>query len=250
MKWNSQLYDDAHDFVSRFGEGILAYLQVGEGEHILDLGCGTGDLAAKIAEAGAMIVGIDSSAEMIAQAQEKFPKLDFAVQGGDRMAFEAEFDAIFSNAVLHWIPNYQAVIRNMYRALKPGGRIVLEFGGKGNVGQMVAALQAQLSKHGYPDNAKIDFWFFPSIGEYASELEAEGFRVRLAEHFDRPTPLVGADGMRTWFLMFADTFFAGVPLAEREIILDATQESLGPTHWSDEGWLADYKRIRIVATKG
>ncbi|MEM6343456.1 MAG: methyltransferase domain-containing protein [Bacteroidota bacterium] len=249
MKWDSKLYDGSHGFVSKFGEGIYSYLQPQVGERILDLGCGTGDLALKIKEAGAEVFGVDNSPEMIAQAKEKYPDLDFAVADGRTLGFTKEFDAIFSNAVLHWIPEYEAVIEQMSQALKAGGRIVLEFGGKGNIAQMVQALQQQLAISGYEKNSLIDFWFFPSIGEYSSALERAGFRVVHAEHFDRPTPLKGPDGMKDWFRMFADRFFAGVPQGEREKILDATQESLRPTHYSAEGWLADYKRIRIIATK-
>lgn len=249
MKWNSQLYDGSHSFVSKFGEGIFSYLQAHSGERILDLGCGTGDLTLQIQAAGADVLGVDGSAEMIAQAKQKYPKVDFAVADGRTLDFTNEFDAIFSNAVLHWIPEYKTVIEQMYQALKVGGRIVLEFGGKGNIGQMVKALQQQLAAHGYEQNALIDFWFFPSIGEYATALEQAGFRVVHAEHFDRPTPLKGPDGMKDWFRMFADQFFPSVPQGEREKILDATQEQLRASHFVDEGWLADYKRIRIIATK-
>ncbi|MFK7923844.1 MAG: trans-aconitate 2-methyltransferase [Bacteroidia bacterium] len=249
MKWNSQLYDGSHSFVSKFGEGIFSYLQARSGERILDLGCGTGDLTLKIQEAGADVLGVDDSAEMIVQAKAKYPTVDFAVADGRTLGFVSEFDAIFSNAVLHWIPEFETVIEQMHLALKPGGRIVLEFGGKANVGQMVAALQRQLAEHGYKENGKIDFWFFPSIGEYATALEQGGFRVVHAEHFDRPTPLVGPDGMKDWFRMFADKFFSGVPQGEREKILNATQESLKATHLTETGWQADYKRIRIIATK-
>lgn len=249
MKWNSQLYDGSHSFVSKFGEGIFSYLQARSGERILDLGCGTGDLTLQIQAAGADVLGVDGSPEMIVQAKEKYPTVDFAVADGRTLGFENEFDAIFSNAVLHWIPEYETVIEQMYRALKVGGRIVLEFGGKANVGQMVAALQGQLATHGYEQNGKINFWFFPSIGEYATTLEQRGFRVVHAEHFDRSTPLVGPDGMKDWFRMFAEQFFPSVPQGEREKILDATQESLKATHLTEAGWVADYKRIRIIATK-
>jgi trans-aconitate methyltransferase len=249
MKWNTELYDKAHSFVSKFGEGILSYLQPKPGETILDLGCGTGDLTAEIFQKGVNVIGVDNSAEMIQVAKTKFPLIEFLQADARIMNFDVRFDAIFSNAVLHWIKEKDLVIRQMYLSLKENGRIVLEFGGKGNIHQMENAIIMVLKRNGYDENANMDFWYFPSIGEYATELEKQNFRVIHAEHFDRNTPLKGDRGMKDWFKMFGINFLNGIPESEIEYILDEVDDVLRPTHYRDGIWNADYKRIRIVAIK-
>ncbi len=249
MKWNTELYDKKHDFVSKFGEGILSYLQPKSGETILDLGCGTGDLTEEIFQKGVRVIGMDNSAEMIQAAKTKFPFIEFLQTDARIMNFDTRFDAIFSNAVLHWIKEKELVIRQMHLLLKENGRIVLEFGGKGNIQQMENAMRTVLKKRGFYDNANLDFWYFPSIAEYATELEKQNFRVIHAEHFDRNTPLKGDRGMKDWFKMFGINFLNGIPETAIEDILEDADKILRPTHYRDGIWNADYKRIRIVATK-
>jgi trans-aconitate methyltransferase len=249
MKWNTELYDNAHSFVSKFGEGILSYLQPKPGETILDLGCGTGDLTEEIFQTGVRVIGVDNSAEMIHAAKIKFPAIEFLQADARIMNFEIRFDAIFSNAVLHWIKEKEMVIRQMHLLLKENGRIVLEFGGKGNIQQMENAMRTVLKNRGYSENANMDFWYFPSIAEYSNELEKQNIRVIHAEHFDRNTPLKGERGMKDWFMMFGINFLSGLPESEIEDILDEVDDMLRPTHYRDGIWNADYKRIRIVAIK-
>lgn len=249
MKWNADLYDNAHGFVAKFGEGILSYLHPKPGENILDLGCGTGDLTEEIFQTGARVIGVDNSIEMIRTAKTKFPQIEFIQADARTMNFDRRFDAIFSNAALHWIKEKEMVIRQMHLLLKENGRIVLEFGGKGNVQREQNALRMVLEKRGHHENANIDFWYFPSIGEYATELEKQNFRVIHAEHFDRNTPLKGERGMKDWFMMFGINFLNGIPESEIEDILEDTDNMLRATHYRDGIWNADYKRIRIVAIK-
>lgn len=249
MKWDAALYDQSHSFVSKYGKQILSYLDPKKGEIILDLGCGTGDLTNEILLSGAKVIAVDNSAEMIVTAKSKFPGIEFYQMDARHLKFDFQYDAIFSNAVLHWIPEKEIVIERMYSLLKEHGRIVLEFGGKGNNQQMLAALEDTFAKRGYHNNAAIDFWYFPSIGEYAAELEKQNFRVVHARNFDRITPLKGKDGIKDWFLMFGDNLFVGIPLAEKEDILNEVQDKLRATHFTDGIWNADYKRIQIVAIK-
>lgn len=249
MKWNVALYDQSHDFVAKFGEGIFSYLKPQPNENILDLGCGTGDLTHKIFLTGAKVLGVDNSAEMIETAKTKFPEVNFRQMDIRDLDFDEHFDAIFSNAVLHWVPEKEKAIEKMYSSLNPGGRIVVEFGGKGNVEKMRGKLRDSLISRGYHENAQMNFWYFPSIGAYASELEKQNFRVVHAEHFDRPTALKGDQGIKDWFLMFGDNFFYGISEAERDEILNEVQSNLQKTHYVDGVWYADYKRIRVIALK-
>lgn len=249
MKWNPTFYDKSFDFVSRYGEGILSYLKPKPSEIILDLGCGTGDLTKEISLSGARVIGVDNSADMIAKAKIKYPELEFYQMDARDLKLDILFDAIFSNAVLHWIPEKEIVIKKMYSLLNDNGRIVLEFGGKGNNEQMLKILREVFIKRGYADNAKINFWYYPSIGEYATELEKSNFRVVHAEHFDRLTPLRSDQGIKDWFLMFGEYLFTGISDAEKDDILNEVQDKLKATHFINNVWNADYKRIRIVAIK-
>src|SRR3978361_829172 len=137
MKWNAELYDQKHAFVYQYGESLLELLDAKPGEHILDLGCGTGHLTQRIQSLGAIVTGIDSSPEMIQQAEENFPEIKFSVANATNFYFEEPFDAIFSNAVLHWIKDQDSLIKTVYDNLKPGGRFVAEMGGRGNVSKMI-----------------------------------------------------------------------------------------------------------------
>jgi len=248
-QWNAKGYDQSFDFVSKFGEGIYSYLKPQTDERILDLGCGTGDLADKISRNGAAVMGVDSSVEMVETAKTKYPHIHFEQMDATALIFENEFDAIFSNAVLHWVLDKEKAIEGMHRALKKGGRLVLEFGGMHNIGTMLEALNSCMTKRGYHKNAAVDIWYFPSIGEYAIELEKLHFRVVHAEHFDRDTPLNGEEGMKDWFRMFGDRFFEGISDQEKEEILTEVEDQLKPTHYQMGQWIADYKRLRMVAVK-
>jgi trans-aconitate methyltransferase len=249
MKWNSTLYDNSHDFVSQYGKGILSFLNPKPAETILDLGCGTGDLTKEIFLTGARVKGVDSSSDMITKAKAKFPEIEFHQMDARELKFDDKFDAIFSNAVLHWIPQKEIVISKMYSHLNDNGRIVLEFGGKGNNQQMLKVLREVFLQRGYVSNAKINYWYYPSIGEYSTELEKQNFRVTHAEHFDRITPLKSDQGIKDWFLMFGDYLFVDISEKEKNDILDEVQDKLKATHFIDGVWNADYKRIRIVAVK-
>src|SRR6185436_7080741 len=167
MKWNTELYNNKHAFVYQYGEALIELLDPKPYEKILDLGCGTGELTEKIKEKGSLIIGIDSSAEMVTKAKEKYPLISFETMDATSMNFENEFDAVFSNAVLHWIKESEKVVTNIYRSLKEGGRLVAEFGGRNNVKNIVNALESSFEKR----NIEFErFWFFPSTAEYAALL--------------------------------------------------------------------------------
>lgn len=250
MKWNADLYDDKHSFVSQFGENVLELLDVKPGESILDIGCGTGDLTKQIQEKGADVLGTDFSAEMIAQARFKYPTVNFDVADAASFTVEYPYDAVFSNAALHWVHNAGGVIKSVYEALKPGGRFVAEMGGKGNIGKLRAAIKQVLTKNGYTMQAETNIWYFPSLGEYTSLLELHGFRVTFAAHFDRKTPLQDGDkGVAKWIKMFGAQYFTGIPEAEQPKLLQEITEILEP-HYNENGqWYADYKRLRFIAIK-
>lgn len=252
MKWNAELYDQKHDFVFKYGENFLQMLEPKLGEHILDLGCGSGYLTNVIREEGAVVLGVDSSAEMIEKAKQSYPQTDFKVADAIHLGFDASFNAVFSNAVLHWIKaeDQSGMISSVYQALKPGGRFVAEMGGKGNVGKMISTLRVILEKFGYEQQAQMQYLFFPSIGQYTSMLEEVGFHVSYAALFDRETLLQDqAEGVKKWITMFASDFFIGVKEADQQTILQQITQQLEPYYHRDGEWYADYKRLRFIAVK-
>lgn len=247
MAWNADLYKEKHAFVFQYGDSVLEWLAPQPGEKILDLGCGTGELTAKIAENGVAVTGIDASASMIASAKEHFPGVNFLVADGTSFSLPETFDAVFSNATLHWVRQQEKLLDRVQRHLRPGGRFVLEMGGKGNVDDMLAALEKAMETRGYTYKP---FWYFPSVAEYTSLLEEYGFRVNQVHYFDRPTVLADPDNaIVEWLQMFGDHLFEAVPEADRLPILQETQESLRATNFKDGKWTVMYRRLRIKAEK-
>lgn len=248
--WDPNLYDQKHAFVSEFGDSLVKLLNPTKGEVILDLGCGTGDLTNKLYEIGIHnVIGIDKSINMIEQAKAKYPHLKFLVQDVLDLCYKNEFDAVFSNATLHWVKSPQLALQNMYSSLKSGGRLVAEFGGKGNVQRITNEIINQFNVLGLPYTPDLNPWYFPSIGEYAGLMEEAGFRVTFAQHFDRPTPLDGESGLRNWIQMFASSLLEYVPETQKEDLITNIEKNLKEELLVNGTWMADYKRIRIIGVK-
>ena len=249
--WDVSLYEGRHSYVWKYAVDLIEILSPKRGEHVLDLGCGTGHLAHQIATSGAKVVGIDSDPAMIAEARKNYPKLRFEVGEGGNFHFREPFDAVFSNASLHWMKEPSRVVTCIWRALKSGGRFVAEFGGKGNVKAIIAAIYSAIEALVSPPKQELNPWYFPSISEYSALLEGHGFRVTYAALFDRPTPLDGGEaGLHHWIEMFASDFLIGIPAAKRSDVIRYVENRLRPDLYREGTWFADYKRIRVVAVKG
>jgi trans-aconitate 2-methyltransferase len=245
--WNPSLYQQKHSFVFEYGKDLLALLAPQSGEHILDVGCGTGQLTKSIADAGAIVTGLDFSPTMIQTAQNNFPHIEFVVKDASEFHFANKFDAVFSNAALHWVTRAEAAVLSIANALKVGGRFVAEFGGKGNVEKISSTIRQTLAEMFAIDTDHN--WFFPTIGEYATLLEKHGFVVNYALLFDRPTKLEGEDGMRNWIEMFCDDMFKELSVELKEQALQRIEAKLKTSLYIKGEWFADYSRIRIVARK-
>ncbi|NLR89836.1 class I SAM-dependent methyltransferase [Flammeovirga agarivorans] len=250
MNWNAQLYNDKHAFVYAYGSSLLELLAPQPHESILDVGCGSGQLTAEIKEKAQHVVGFDYSESMIEDAKERHPDIDFYVKDASNFSFDESFDAVFSNAALHWVLQPQEAAECMYKALKPQGRFVIEMGGKDNVATIVDQLRASLLKRGYTTQAQKRVWFFPSVAEYAKILEDVGFRIKSIEHYDRPTALADEQtGVKDWLSMFGKSFFEEVPEAIQEEVKSEVQENVKAQFLKDGIWYADYKRLRVFAIK-
>src|SRR5437667_8425741 len=246
--WNASLYDQKHAFVFEYGKSLLSLLDPQPGESILDLGCGTGHLTKAIAESGAHVVGLDSSPSMIEVARAAYPELEFILADATNFSLPATFDAVFSNATLHWVIEAEKAIRCIATSLKTGGRLVAEFGGKGNIAHIITAIQQSMEELLHIEVGAD--WYFPSIGEYATLLEKHGLAVSSALLFDRPTQLEdGERGMRNWIKMFKESMFLAIPDDAREKVLARGEEKLRPVLFRDGHWFADYRRLRIGAYK-
>ncbi len=244
--WNPALYDGRHAFVYELAADLLRLLAPQAGERIVDLGCGTGHLTAQIAQSGAEVLGLDASPEMIEQARANFPQIKFDVADANTFTLREPVDAVFSNATLHWVRPPETAVARIAAAMKPGGRLVAEFGGQGCVRAIIAAANEALGGR----FGACGPWYFPSVGQYAPILEEHGFEVSFAALFDRPTVLDdGERGLRNWLDMFAGAYFAALPPDERETALVSIESLLRPRLWKGEHWEADYRRIRVVAVK-
>ena len=247
--WNANLYDIKHSFVSKYGNSLVELLDPKQGQKILDLGCGTGDLAQKLYNLGVNIAGIDKSENMVTQARSKYPNIKFMVQDATELDYHNEFDAVFSNATLHWVKPPIQALRCIFKSLKQGGRFVAEFGGKGNVQTITDEIIKQIKEAGFEFNKEQFPWFYPSIAEYSSLMEETGFRVTFAQHFDRPTHLEGDTGLKNWIDMFGDQLFDGIPENRKNDIITNVENNLKEILYKDGKWIADYKRIRVIGVK-
>jgi trans-aconitate methyltransferase len=243
--WDPERYARNARFVADLGMPVVELLAPKPGERILDLGCGDGALTEKLVAMGCTVVGVDGSAAQVAAARAR--GLDAHVMDGEGLTFDGEFDAVFSNAALHWMKRGDAVIAGVWRALKPGGRFVAEFGGSGCVATIKTALVAALNRRGI-DGARADPWYFPTTEDYGARLSAHGFRIDSIALIPRPTPLPG--DITGWLETFAESFTAVVPLSERSAYIDEVREALRPALCDAQGnWTADYVRLRFAATK-
>lgn len=246
-RWNAKLYDDKHSFVWKLGSSVVDLLAPQPGERILDIGCGTGQLTAQIAQTGALVVGMDNSPAMVDEARRLYPQREFQEADAHDFDVAEPYDGVFSNAALHWVTEPDKVVGCITRALKPEGRLVVEFGGKGNVRHLSDAVETACSV--VLGETVPHPWYFPSIAEFASILERHGLEVTQAALIDRPTPLEGEDGLRNWVRMFGDHWLSRVPQDRHNDLFEHVEEIASAQLFRDGVWFADYRRLRIVAHK-
>jgi trans-aconitate methyltransferase len=245
--WNPVHYDRAGAFVPKLGADLIDLLAPRPGERVLDLGSGTGDLTAQLAAAGARPVGLDASQDMVQAAAQKHPDLTFVVGDGQALGYVEEFDAVFSNATLHWMPRAEEVALGVARALRPGGRFVAELGGAHCVKTVRDAVQGELTERGVAGYG-VPSWFFPTVPQYARVLEQAGFFVKSLVWFERPTRLEGAGGLGDWLELFCSPLLRALG-ANRDAVVAGVEDRCRARLFHDGAWWLDYTRLRVVATK-
>jgi trans-aconitate 2-methyltransferase len=238
----TKLVYDSDDFRSSLIE-MLGSLKPGSETTVLDLGCGTGELTNELAAKGFKVMGIDADPQMIAQAQARFPDIKFSTGDARNFILDEPVDIIFSNAVLHWVPEAERAAQSIASALKLGGRFIAEFGGKGNIGTITSYLDRVTGGKKNP-------WYYPSIAEYSALLEKHGLEVTFAQLCYHPTPLNdGEVGLRGWILSVGNSFLEGYSDEEKERIIAEAERELRPKLHNGEEWVEVCRPIRVVATK-
>ena len=243
--WDPITYAKNARFVSDLGLPVLELLSPEAGERILDLGCGDGVLTKKLADLGCEVVAVDSSIPQVEAARRL--GLEAYVMSAEELPYREEFDAVFSNAVLHWIKRADLMIGGVYRSLRPGGRFVAECGGHGCVDKIRTALVQALNRRGVDGESRVP-WYFPTPGDYATRLERAGFRVNSIALIPRPTPLPG--DVIEYLETFGHSFLAGLSGRAKDEYLQEVRAALEPQLFNPDGvWVADYVRLRFSATK-
>ena len=243
QQWSAERYAQHAAFVPAFGASLLEWLVPRPGERILDLGCGDGTLTRQIAERGATVVGVDASTDFVAAARKA--GIDARLGDARSLTFDGEFDAVFSNAVLHWVRDADAALNGIFRGLRPGGRFVAEFGGHGCIAAIVLALTVALQRRGHVRQSP---WYFPTAEEYAAKLTAHGFEIDSIELYPRLTPL--PTGIRGWLETFGGPMIDVLPDAQRASLVDDVETLLRPMLCDTAGrWTADYVRLRLIARR-
>ena len=245
MSWNPQSYNRNARFVSELGQPVVELLQPQPAEHILDLGCGDGALTKRLMQLGCTVIGVDASPEMAAAARRE--GIDARVMDGHRLPFVNEFDAVFSNAALHWMQQPDLVIACVWRALKRPGRFAGELGGIGNVKILHQAMCQAIAERGIPVE-NVDPWYFPSPNEYQQKLESVGFQVKHIELIDRLTPL--PTGVKGWIESVAHPFLQVLQPENQQEFIEQVENRVRPFLQDKDGvWSADYVRLRFLAIK-
>jgi trans-aconitate methyltransferase len=247
--WDADRYQRQFGYVSAMAGELLALLDPRPGETVLDLGCGTGELAEAIQGRGARVWALDADPAMVAAARRRLGGGRVVLADAHAFTLPEPVDAVFSNAALHWMPRPAQVIARVRAAVAPAGRFVAELGGAGNIDAILEALAAATAEAGLPEPACP--WFFPTPGQYATLLEAGGFRVARMEHFPRPTPLEGGPhALADWLTMFGRSLLAEVPDDRRPRVLARTAELAAPRLRRGGRLVADYWRLRFLAVAG
>lgn len=246
QRWDAGRYDDQFGYVSSLAGGLVDLLDPRESEVVLDLGCGTGELTLQIRDRGARVIALDSDESMVEAATRRLGR-PAILADGHGFTVDEQVDAVFSNAALHWMTAPADVVRRVRAALRDGGRFVAELGGAGNVEVIIDALRTALAERGLAESLQVP-WYFPTVGQYTTLLEENGFRVATVAHFARPTELTECpNGVADWVAMFGSQMLAAVPADGRPAVLDRVNELCRPTLCRDGLWYADYVRLRFLA---
>lgn len=243
--WNAMLYDNKHDFVSEYGKGLLEFIPKNKNQSILDLGCGTGMLTAQLLNFADTVIGVDSSASMIAKAKNQYANIQFEVCNALALPFEKQFDVVFSNAVFHWIADHDALLKQIHKVLKPNGLLVCEFGANGNIATIENAFIDACRDFEYEYKPRFNF---STSGRFADLLVKNDFVIDKVYDYARPTPLKDNErGLANWMKQFFASDLEMMPEKMQNEIIKKVENSTKESLWNGNEWIADYRRLRAIA---
>lgn len=252
--WDAEDYRDSSSQQKKWGRELLAKLRLDGDERILDIGCGDGKLTAEIAERlpQGSVMGIDNSEEMVRLASETypadvFPELSWRVVDARGLDFDEEFDVIFSNAVLHWVKNHQPVLSGIRRSLKPGGRILLQMGGRGNASNVVGVLADMFRReewNRYFTDFTLPYGFY-GPGEYEEWLKEAGLKPTRVELVPKDMVHEGRRGLAGWIRTTWLPFTQRIPEELREQFIDKLVDGYVQRYPQDEKGLVHVNAIRL-----
>lgn len=245
MKWNPTLYDCNHTFVAEYGRGLLELVPKNPAQSILDLGCGTGTLTVQLEALGSRVVGIDQSKDMVSKAVAQYPHIEFMVCDALNMPFEREWDVVFSNAVFHWICDHDKLLQNIYKALRPRGMLICEFGAIGNISIIEHAFEEAYKEFGYDYYSQFNF---SSPELFSFLLQKHGFVVDQIYDYERPTELQdGEYGLSNWLQQFFAPALSLMSEPEKMLLIKSIEDKTKPVLWNGHSWIADYRRLKVIA---
>lgn len=246
--WDGTFYKNTCSFATELGEDLIDWLEPERHQSILDVGCGTGELTAKLSRRSSFVVGLDASQNMLREARENFPRIPFLRADIRQFSTATSFDAVFSNAALHWVQESNRAIESVRDILREEGWFVAEMGAAGNIRTIRKVLHERLSQAGY-DPSERDPWYFPEPSEYLNQLEDHGLAVDESVVFDRPTEMHGDQGMRLWFRMFAEPFFRDMEESRQRSLINQMVDDLRDSLYINGEWVLDYRRLRFRAIR-
>ncbi|MBU5480687.1 class I SAM-dependent methyltransferase [Blautia sp. MSJ-19] len=243
--WNAVLYDNKHDFVAEYGKGLLEFVPENKNQSILDLGCGTGMLTAQLSNFADTIIGVDSSASMIAKAKKQYSNMQFVVCDALDLPFEKQFDVVFSNAVFHWIADHDTLLKQVYKVLKPNGLLICEFGANGNIATIENAFMSVCQDFEYKYKPKFNF---PTVDTFSGLLKKNNFMIDKIYDYNRTTPLKDHErGLANWIRQFFASDLELMSEKTQEEIIKKVEDLTKEYLWNGDEWIADYRRLRAIA---
>ena len=253
-KWDAQEYEKHSQGQQKWARELIEKISLEGTENVLDLGCGDGKVTAEISKlvSNGSIIGVDNSAGMIKLARDKhstaiYPNLSFQEMDAGNLKFNDRFDLIFSNAALHWVKDQKPVIKGMFKCLKPGGRVLIQMGGKGNASgivEVLSELQTEKKLYSYFNGFNFPF-YFPGTNEYEALLLDCGFTLNRIELLPKKKDHAGIEALKGWIRTTWLPYTERVPEEEREKFIDIVSKKYIENYSPNSKGIINVQMVRL-----